>query len=276
MPVIKYLLRKPNIWFIWLCVCISPIYSQSYFNVRYPDGSYRNKSVQEVRKITFSNGGTDLSIYLTDGDIVTNSVASMTFSFGTSGSGSPLPVELTGFSVKIKSQKILLIWRTSTEVGNHGFEIERRQEPTGTWQKIGFVHGSGNSNSPKDYVYTDSILWGHKLYYRLKQIDTDGKFSYSEAISINPGNPMEFQLRQNFPNPFNPATIISYSLPKGTMVHLSVYNTLGEEVATLVNEYLPSGDYETTFNGNALPSGIYIYRLVCAGYTKSVRMILVK
>ncbi len=189
---------------------------------------------------------------------------------------SPLPVELQSFTVKTKNNKVQLAWNTATEVNNYGFEIERQQEPSETWQTIGFVHGSGNSNSPMKYMYTDSILFGERLLYRLKMIDTDGKFTYSETVSIAPVRSTEYKLRQNYPNPFNPSTTISYSLPKDGKVTLAVYDVLGLEVATLVNEYQIAGDYEAVFGRHSYPSGVYICRISYAGTTQSIRMVLMK
>ncbi len=136
-----------------------------------------------------------------------------------------LPVELTSFSAELRMGNVELSWTTATEVNNYGFEIERaigsRQEAT-VWEKLAFVQGHGNSNSPKNYSFTDNLAntLAHALnpnlnllQYRLKQIDFDGKYEYSEVVEVNIETPARFALEQNYPNPFNPTTTIKYSIP---------------------------------------------------------------
>ena len=124
------------------------------------------------------------------------------------------------------------------------------------YEKIGFINGNGNSNSPKSYSYQDNSVSAGKYSYRLKQIDNDGQFEYSEVIEIDLGLPTEYELTQNYPNPFNPGTKIRYSLPNVgsglAQTVLKVYDVLGNEVATLVNEYKPAGSYEATFDASSL------------------------
>ena len=88
--------------------------------------------------------------------------------------------------------------------------------------------------------------------------------------------PLAFTLEQNYPNPFNPSTIISFKLPEQTNVELKVYDVLGNEVATLVNESKPAGNYEAEWNASNLPSGVYIYQLRAGTYTQMKKMILLK
>lgn len=201
----------------------------------------------------------------------------------------PLPVELTSFSAKRVSDGVELRWTTATEVNNYGFEIERATavEPmhasslqNRNWQKINFVSGHGNSNSPKQYIYKDNCNTDEGYIYRLKQIDSDGSFSYSGELHVGSGALASFDLNQNFPNPFNPATMISYSLPSSGMVQLKIYNTTGEEVSSPVNEIQDAGSYQIGFNATGLASGTYLYRITVttnAGiYTQSRKMVLLK
>jgi hypothetical protein len=96
--------------------------------------------------------------------------------------------------------------------------------------------------------------------------------------------PSEFKLLQNYPNPFNPSTNINYQLPADKYVSLKVFDILGREVATLVNEFKKTGSYSVEWNGNNLPSGVYFYRLVASSneplqtksYTETKKMILMK
>ncbi len=192
----------------------------------------------------------------------------------------PLPVELSSFSAIVLENAVKLNWRTETEVSNYGFEILRAHTSTllsvTGWELLGFVEGHGNSNSPKDYSFIDLNVSGGNYFYRLKQIDTDGKFEYSKIIEVDLGSPAKFELSQNYPNPFNPVTTIRFSLSQSANVKLTVYNLLGEEIATLINELKEAGVYIVNFNAIELNSGIYIYKIEANGIEQSRKMILLK
>jgi hypothetical protein len=204
-----------------------------------------------------------------------------------SGSGSaisapniPLPVELVSFNAKVINNQVKLVWATETEVDNYGFEVERAAFKNGinelNWNRLGFVEGHGNSNSPKQYSFTDkNPAGGKKLLYRLKQIDTDGQFSYSNEIEVDIDF-NEFVLFQNYPNPFNPVTKIKFKLQKSGMARLVVYNVIGEKVRSLLNEVMEEGIHEVEFNAINLPSGVYIYRLEAGKYKETKLMQLLK
>jgi len=193
---------------------------------------------------------------------------------------SPLPVELASFTSFVDKSKVILHWITATEVNNFGFEVEKaiRNEELGirNWTKIGFVQGNGNSNSPKEYSYTDRTTTTGKYVYRLKQIDNDGKYEYSKEVEADLGMPTEFSLQQNYPNPFNPETVINYQMPVSGKVSLKVFDILGREVATLVDEVKEAGTYNVSFNGKVFASGTYIYRFQAGNYIKINKMILMK
>jgi hypothetical protein len=187
----------------------------------------------------------------------------------------PLPVELSSFTAKLLDYLVQLDWSTETEINNYGFDVERKVNGA-NWNKIGFVAGNGNSNSRKYYAFTDNNLTGgNNFYYRLKQIDTDGKFEYSEIIELE-YSPRNFALYQNYPNPFNPSTKIKYSLAKSSNVVLKIFDVLGNEVANLVDEYLPAGSYEVEFGSPSFPSGIYLYKLQADSFVDTKKMILIK
>lgn len=189
---------------------------------------------------------------------------------------SPTPVELSYFAGTINGNHVELHWGTETEVNNYGFEIERSTNNS-DWLRVGFVKGHGNTNSPKQYSFFDSEhdLAGN-YYYRLKQIDNDGTIEYSNIVIVEIGVPDNFNLSQNYPNPFNPETRIDFSLPQKQMVKLSVYNTLGEQMAELLNEEMDAGSYTIKFDASSLPSGIYIYRLLTQNYILNKKMTLLK
>ncbi|MDP2303958.1 MAG: GLUG motif-containing protein [Ignavibacteria bacterium] len=205
------------------------------------------------------------------------------------GNDNPLPVELTSFTASIVGNNVNLIWQTATEVNNYGFEVERAvnlrgledengNQNLGGFETIGFVQGNGNCNSPKEYSFTDKSTTTGKFAYRLKQIDNDGKYSYSDIVEVELNNiPTEFALYQNYPNPFNPSTTIKYALPMDSKVVLEVYNIVGQKVKTLINnENKEAGYHQVNFNANELATGIYIYRLTANNFTSTKKFVLMK
>ncbi|HZW38118.1 MAG TPA: T9SS type A sorting domain-containing protein [Ignavibacteriaceae bacterium] len=186
----------------------------------------------------------------------------------------PLPVEIVTFTAKEVDKKVKLNWVTATEEKNYGFDVERKSD-NGSWEKIGFLQGAGNSNSLKEYHFTDAQVNGTQLQYRLKQIDTDGKTHYTNSVEVKL-LPTAFGLTQNYPNPFNPETTIKYQLPVDSKVKLVVYNMIGEEVASLINGVVPAGYHSVNFNAAGLSSGNYIYRLETPDFVQVKKMIVLK
>ncbi len=186
----------------------------------------------------------------------------------------PVPVELTMFNVLKDDNIVKLLWNTATEVNNYGFDIERKKDK---WENIGFVEGNGNSNSPKDYTYADTLKMPGIYFYRLKQIDTDGQFEYSQEVKIDMGDIIKgYELMQNYPNPFNPETKIGFKIPERSNVKLTIYDIIGNTVSTLVDKQLEPGYYEEPFDGKALSSGVYFYRLQTENSSLSGKMMLMK
>ncbi len=267
------LLRRMLLLFL-VIVCIrAPImYAQS------------NITIDARAAITIETGA-DISAYA-------KTVNGMLSGGGTWNGSFPLPVELFSFTAFADKNGVTLSWKTATEVNNYGFEIERAMEnrtlssraetindPVGrddNWTKIGFVEGNGTTNAPKSYSFTNRSANG-KTSYRLKQIDRDGKFVFSQTVEVTaPGTPKEFVLEQNHPNPFNPTTAISYKLPANSFTTLKIYDTIGREVATLVNEVKNAGYYSAQFDGARLSSGIYFAKLSSSGKTQIRKLMLLK
>ena len=229
------------------------------------------KTTSEMKtNTTFLNAGWDYNIWFMDSG-VNNGYPYLSWQ---NPGGTPLPVELSTFSASVSSGTVTLKWQTATEVNNLGFDIER-SSLNNTFNKIGFVPCSGNSNSPKNYSFTDEPSGGISFYYRLKQIDTDGKYEYSNIIEVDI-TPNNYWLSQNYPNPFNPSTKIKYAVPQTSAVILKVFDILGNEIETLVNEEKTVGDYEVEFDASNIPSGVYVYQLRTADFIQTKKMILVK
>jgi plastocyanin len=186
-----------------------------------------------------------------------------------------VPVELTSFNAIVKNNSISLNWTTATELNNSGFEIERKLGNP-NWSKIAFVKGHGTSTIPNKYSYTDTKLSSGNYTYRLKQIDFDGSYKYSNIVEASIDFPSKYELSQNYPNPFNPNTVITYSLPKAGHVTLKIYNALGQEISTLVNRFVEAGNHNEKFNASGFSSGIYYYRLEADGFTAMKKMILIR
>jgi hypothetical protein len=174
------------------------------------------------------------------------------------------------------NDKIHLNWVTKTEVNNYGFNVERRIND-GEWNTIGFVEGHGNSNSPKDYSYIDKDLFagGSNFQYRLKQVDTDGSFEYSDVVEVEV-MPTQYELSQNYPNPFNPSTTIRFSLPRASQLKIELYNVIGEQVAILADGMYEAGYHKIAFSASGLPSGTYIYRLISDSFVQTKKMMILK
>jgi hypothetical protein len=201
----------------------------------------------------------------------------------------PLPVELTSFTALPGKNNVELAWATATEVNNYGFDIERKtansqqltannQSLINNWTKVGFVDGHGTTNAPQSYSFTDASARVGKYSYRLKQIDHNGNFVYSQTVEATVGiMPGTIWLDNNYPNPFNPSTKISFVL--GTKGHatLKVYSLLGQEVATLADGEFNDGEIQTfTFDASKYSSGIYYYQLKSGNGTQIKKMMLLK
>ena len=190
----------------------------------------------------------------------------------------PVPVELTSFTANTTMGIITLNWRTATEINNRGFEIQRKADDN-NWVVIAFKNGNGTTTNTNSYSFTDNIssLNANKLSYRLNQVDFNGQSQFSPVVLVDNIIPVNYSVSQNFPNPFNPSTIIKYQLPQNSFVNLRIYNSLGQEAATLVNGMVNAGTYEVQFNASNLSSGVYYY-VIKAGnnFVQTKKMIFIK
>ena len=188
-----------------------------------------------------------------------------------------VPVELTSFTGINQGTSVRLDWTTATETNNQMFEIQRKSANT-EFVTVGYVNGAGTTTEPTGYSYNDNVqgLSATSFDYRLKQVDFDGRYSFSEVITVDNLTPNGYDLKQNYPNPFNPTTTIRYAIASTQFVTLTVYDILGNKVAELVNEDKEPGQYKVDFNANQLSSGIYYYTLRAGEFIQTHKMILLK
>jgi len=192
-----------------------------------------------------------------------------------------VPVELVSFNASVENFNVTLRWSTASELNNKEYIIERKQQGESAWLNVGKIEGKGTTSQLSNYILIDKNIIPGSYIYRLKQIDFDGSYSYSrEAFVTVDALPEDFSLEQNYPNPFNPATKIKFSIVESGLVTLKVYNLLGQEVVTLVNETLNSGVYNIDFDASSaaggLTSGTYLYKITAGNFSSSKKMLLVK
>jgi hypothetical protein len=196
-----------------------------------------------------------------------------------------VPVELTSFTALISNNSVSLKWITATELNNRGFYVERSNlKNSNEWKSINFINGSSSTTETKHYSYTDNSPLQGISYYRLKQVDYDGSFTYSSIVEVNNNAVVDnFILAQNYPNPFNPSTTISWQSQLDAQTSLKIYDILGNEVATLLDEYKPAGNYDVSFDAANLPggrqglsSGIYYYSITVGSLVQTKKMIILK
>jgi hypothetical protein len=185
----------------------------------------------------------------------------------------PVPVEFISFSANVNGNSIYLVWETASEVNNRGFEIQRLVGKI--WESLSFIEGNGTTTERNTYSFIDEEITSGKYLYRLKQIDFDGNYKFSQELEAQV-NPVSFSLEQNYPNPFNPSTKIKFSLPEKSYVKISVIDILGNQVSILKSGEIDSGFHELTFDGSKFSSGIYYYSLETNNFHSVKKMILLK
>jgi hypothetical protein len=232
---------------------------------------------QQYSRITY-DAGTNLDIgpgaNVCAGDIIIQGTYSGT---GTICDG-VMPVMMLSFTALVDKNNARLSWTTENEINNSGFDIERRIfKPGAQWQKVAFVQGSGTTTEAKSYSYYDKKLQTGKYEYRLKQIDYSNNFEYFNLENpVDISGPKDFKALQNYPNPSNPKSKIDYEIPLTAKVTIKIYDILGREVVTLVNEVKEAGYYSAEFDGSSLASGVYFYKLTAGDYSATKKMLLVK
>ncbi|NUN08878.1 MAG: endonuclease [Ignavibacteriaceae bacterium] len=207
-----------------------------------------------------------------------------------------LPVELVSFVAENIDGNVKLRWVTATEVNNRGFEIIKLKvisekliqsggENSGEGKIIGFVSGAGSSGNISSYSFTDENVAPGEYRYRLKQVDNDGSFSFSNEVSVTVSSPGNFMLEQNYPNPFgggNSVTSFRFYLPVSGNVKFAVYDVLGREIANLLSGKTDAGVHTVNYNAAKIHSGVYFYKITVTGdagqvlFSSTRKMIVIK
>jgi lysophospholipase L1-like esterase len=181
-----------------------------------------------------------------------------------------VPIQLSTFTAACLNQgEVRLVWTTLTETNNYGFEVQKSMSAVDGYRTLpnSFVAGAGTTLAPHFYSYTDTTAGSGTWSYRLSQIDLDGMVHHTDGILVDGLTGVEervlqeFSLLQNYPNPFNATTKIQFTIVDRQLTIIKVYDLMGREVATVVNEVKEPGTHTVQFDGSGLASGVYLYRL---------------
>jgi hypothetical protein len=186
-----------------------------------------------------------------------------------------LPVNLLDFTAVAGDREVQLNWATASETGNQRFEVVRNG------LTVTSVEGAISSTTTRNYSWTDSdVENGVNYRYELIAVDVNGvreSLTQTNAIpSFASGTVTSYALLQNYPNPFNPETQIAFDLVNDGFVSLRVFNLLGQQIATLANSSMNAGRHVVSFNGSALASGVYLYKLDVNGFSATKKLVLLK
>jgi photosystem II stability/assembly factor-like uncharacterized protein len=284
--------RTTNGGALWDTIPGLPYKAGSWYSLHFINNNIGFISGSAGTTMKTTNGGLNWTLINTNGGVVNYGIyitppgggdTSAVFVAGASGqilkyNSLIVPVELTSFNASVSGNTVTLNWITSTEKNNFGFDVERSKVGD-SWTKVGFVNGFGTTTELKEYSFTDGKLAAGTYNYRIKQLDFDGTYKYynlSESIEI--GSPNVYELAQNYPNPFNPSTVINFSIPKAGLVTMKVFNVLGKEVATIINEKKDAGNYSVELNASkfGMSSGVYFYTLESGSFKSTKKMIMIK
>jgi len=175
-----------------------------------------------------------------------------------------------------------LHWVTESEVGNLGFYVLRALAEDGAYTRITSerISGAGTSPTWHEYTFTDGgVTPGGTYWYKLEEIALDGTTTVHGPISVTlevQVLPTEFGLSQNFPNPFNPQTVIRYQLPEASEVRLTVYDLLGQQVEVLVDGFEEAGVRSVVWEAEEVASGIYLVRMEAGDFVEARKLVVVR
>lgn len=203
-----------------------------------------------------------------------NSMTGLIGDFGTAQGPGLLPIELLSFTAKPLSTFIQLNWTTGSEKENRGFDIQR-SDANGAFETIGWINGAGTTNIQKYYQFNDINVKASTLYYyRLHQIDFNGKASYSPIISCQLKG--RFLNASVFPNPVAEESVLTYFLENDANVMVSLINTLGEEIIIQENTLLHQGTQHLFIKTTPLhvSDGLYTLKINASGKEEFLKIII--
>lgn len=190
---------------------------------------------------------------------------------------SALPVELTNFAAVVDNGDVTLTWSTASETNNAGFSVEHAAGEKGSFDEIAFVDGAGTSIEARNYTYTVKGLDVGTHRFRLKQLDYDGAFEYSQAVEATIELAGTHRLGAAYPNPFNPSTTFELVVGREQHVQIDVINALGQRVQRLFEGSMEANKPTNfTFQAGTLPTGLYFYRVVGENFAQTRQALLVK
>ncbi|MBE2280347.1 MAG: carboxypeptidase regulatory-like domain-containing protein [Ignavibacteriaceae bacterium] len=190
-----------------------------------------------------------------------------------------VPVNLVSFTAERNGNVVEINWITASENNNAGFEIERVYGNSS--ETLGFIKGQGNSISYNHYKFVDHNPVSHKCGYRIKQVDFNGSYEYSQTIEIEPVQEFSFVLNQNYPNPVLISngvvqTSIRFKTGLSGEVSLRVYDILGNLIDEPVNGFLEAGNHLINLNCEKFTSGVYFCELKSANFVSKIKMLFIK
>ena len=192
----------------------------------------------------------------------------------------PLPVEIAKFEGTTTDHGVILTWQTVNERRNSGFEIQRREQKEQSWTQAGYVDSKasdGTSTQVQSYEYTMKDLPVGSHQFRLKQVDLDGNSTLTDPISVTVQMKEAVKLAAPAPNPVSSTAKLSFAVKEQTKTTIALYNTLGQQVATLYEGVPQAGQQQTTrIDATNLPSGAYFLRLSSDGRTRTRRLTVVR
>ena len=222
------------------------------------------------------------------GEIVAETGSFSEFIFASDSN--PLPVELSGFDATLDGEEAVLQWETVSETNNAGFEVQRADgsvdqsvetsrrdvSTEGSWETIATLDGAGTTDTPQSYQFTDTDLpyAADSLRYRLRQVDTDGTESFSEAVTIA-RQVTDAELLPTYPNPASGQATIRYAVPDRQDVRIALYDMLGRRVQ-MVTEGPAEGRTEQVMDVSGLASGTYFLRMQTDSHTETQRVTVVR
>jgi hypothetical protein len=252
------------------------------------DGINDYGTLKLVKRVDSSSPwvGVGTNVYPGTGTVVVWNDISEGFSeFGIGGAGdNSLPVTLSSFYASLERSAVLIRWQTESELENLGYILHRRVKADNDWVEIAsyqtenLLLGQGSTSEATSYQFRDiSVREGLTYEYQLADVSYAGEIVYHKIIEIEvekSNKPETYILGDAYPNPFNPKTIINYELPITNEVELSIYNLMGQKIATLISEKQQAGKYTVEWDASGYSSGVYYYQITADKFHAVKKMIL--